>query len=221
MPGESIKAYKAFTIYRNLDPNERSLQRVVSELRKSRAHIERWSVHWSWAERAQAWDNYQELRRLERQIGAKQKMDEDHMQILRAMRSRAISVLRDLCAEGDALWRRFTGSKEETIWYYRALVDAFRAAGGLEDLVGELDEVVGCIEELAAATESDMEASLWATMIRSGGWAAPIPLTHAESREDKMGHVGPPTLIRHKEVALGTQADDGGAPRVERARSRA
>ena len=62
----------------------------------------------------------------------------------------ARSVLRDLRAEGDALWRRFTGTKEETIWYYRALVDAFRAAGGLEDLVGELDEVVGDIEKHAA-----------------------------------------------------------------------
>jgi (p)ppGpp synthase/HD superfamily hydrolase len=62
----------------------------------------------------------------------------------------ARSVLKDLRAEGDALWRRFTGSKEETISYYRALVDAFRAAGGLEDLVGELDEVVGDIEKRAA-----------------------------------------------------------------------
>jgi hypothetical protein len=52
--------------------------------------------------------------------------------------------------EGDALWRRFTGTKEETLWYYRALVDAFRAAGGLDDLVEELDEVVGDIEKRAA-----------------------------------------------------------------------
>ena len=37
-----------------------------------------------------------------------------------------------------------------TIWYYRALVDAFRAAGSLEDMVEELDEVIGDIEKLAA-----------------------------------------------------------------------
>ncbi len=62
----------------------------------------------------------------------------------------ARSILKDLRGEGNAVWRRFTGTKEETIWYYRALLDAFRAAGGLEDMVEELDEVVADIEELAA-----------------------------------------------------------------------
>ena len=62
----------------------------------------------------------------------------------------ARSILRDLRAEGEAVWRRFTGTKEETLWYYRALVDAFGAAGGLKELVGELDEVVGKMESEAA-----------------------------------------------------------------------
>ncbi len=62
----------------------------------------------------------------------------------------ARSILRDLRAEGGAVWRRFTGTKKETLWYYRALVDAFGAAGGLEELVGELDEVVGKMESEAA-----------------------------------------------------------------------
>ena len=62
----------------------------------------------------------------------------------------ARSILRDLRAEGGAVWRRFTGTKKETLWYYRALVDAFVAAGGLEELVGELDEVVGKMESEAA-----------------------------------------------------------------------
>ena len=62
----------------------------------------------------------------------------------------ARSILRDLRAEGESVWRRFTGTKEETLWYYRALVDAFVASGGLEELVGELDEVVGKLESEAA-----------------------------------------------------------------------
>jgi GTP pyrophosphokinase len=62
----------------------------------------------------------------------------------------ARSILKDLRAEGDAVWRRFTATKEETLWYYRALVDAFGASGGLEELVGELDEVVGKLESEAA-----------------------------------------------------------------------
>ncbi len=75
----------------------------------------------------------------------------------------ARSILRDLRAEGDAVWRRFTGSKEETLWYYRALVDAFRAADGLDELVGELDDVV---EELASAATQDRAASLAETRPR-------------------------------------------------------
>jgi hypothetical protein len=66
----------------------------------------------------------------------------------------ARSILRDLRREGDAVWRRFTGTKEETPWYYRALVDAFRAAGSLDELVNELDDVVEEIEEIAAVQPS-------------------------------------------------------------------
>jgi len=93
LPGESIKAYQAFVVYRNLEPTERSLQRVVSELGKSRALIERWSAKWGWVERAQAWDDFQETKRLEARIEEKQKMDEIHLRIVRGMRSKAIDAL--------------------------------------------------------------------------------------------------------------------------------
>jgi hypothetical protein len=52
-----------------------------------------------------------------------------------------------LCAEGEAAWRRFNAGREDQLWYYRELVDALREAGGLEDLVEELDEVVGEINK--------------------------------------------------------------------------
>ena len=60
----------------------------------------------------------------------------------------ARSILADLRASGDDLWDRFTGGKEGTLWYYRALVDAFGDDGG-SAVVGELGRVVGEIEELA------------------------------------------------------------------------
>ncbi len=62
----------------------------------------------------------------------------------------ARSVLADLRAEGDAAWRRFKAGKEDQIWYYRALVDAFRAAGGPDEIVDELERVVDEIAEMAA-----------------------------------------------------------------------
>jgi GTP pyrophosphokinase len=60
----------------------------------------------------------------------------------------ARSILADYRLLGEALWPRFTGGKEGTLWYYRALIDAYRAAGGTP-LVDELERVVGEIERLA------------------------------------------------------------------------
>ena len=60
----------------------------------------------------------------------------------------ARSVLADLRSLGDDLWSRFNGRKEGTLWYYRALVEAFETAGS-NPVVEELDRVVGEIERLA------------------------------------------------------------------------
>ena len=62
----------------------------------------------------------------------------------------ARSILRDLRAEGDVTWQRFNAGRDDQLWYYRALVDAFRTAGGTEELVDELEEVVEEIGETAA-----------------------------------------------------------------------
>jgi hypothetical protein len=81
-PDESIKAFQAFVTYRNMDPNERSLQRVVSELNKSKTLLGRWSSKFDWVERAALWDDYQELRRLEARIEYKRRMDEKHLRVI-------------------------------------------------------------------------------------------------------------------------------------------
>ena len=60
----------------------------------------------------------------------------------------ARSILADLRAVGEDVWDRFTGGKDGTLWYYRALVDAYNTAGN-DPLVTELDGVVGEIEALA------------------------------------------------------------------------
>jgi GTP pyrophosphokinase len=59
----------------------------------------------------------------------------------------ARSVLSDYHAVGEDLWRRFTGGREGTLWYYRAVVDAL-AAKHDEPLVAELDRVVCELELL-------------------------------------------------------------------------
>ena len=53
----------------------------------------------------------------------------------------ARSILADYREIGEPLWDRFTGRKQGTLWYYRALVDAFLEAGP-SPLVDELERVV-------------------------------------------------------------------------------
>lgn len=60
----------------------------------------------------------------------------------------ARSIVADLRRQGETLWPRFTGGKEGTLWYYRALVDAFRDAGGTP-VLEELERVVRDMEQLA------------------------------------------------------------------------
>jgi (p)ppGpp synthase/HD superfamily hydrolase len=60
----------------------------------------------------------------------------------------ARSILADYREHGDALWGRFTGGRDGTLWYYRSLVEAF-SSHGPSRLVDELERVVGELERLA------------------------------------------------------------------------
>jgi (p)ppGpp synthase/HD superfamily hydrolase len=62
----------------------------------------------------------------------------------------ARSILMDYRVLGPALWDRFTGGREGTLWYYHALADAFlRLSPG--PLADELARTVREIERLAEA----------------------------------------------------------------------
>lgn len=63
----------------------------------------------------------------------------------------ARAILADYRTHREALWSRFNGGREGTLWYYRALVDAFAAAERTA-LVDELDRVVRELEALAAVS---------------------------------------------------------------------
>ena len=65
----------------------------------------------------------------------------------------ARTILADYRRHGDAVWERFSGGKEGSLWHYRAPVDAFRAHGRTP-LLDELDRVVSEIERLAAGGPS-------------------------------------------------------------------
>lgn len=50
---------------------------------------------------------------------------------------------------GEAIWARFRGGREGTLWYYRAMSEALAAAGD-SLLLGELEHSVRILEDLAA-----------------------------------------------------------------------
>jgi (p)ppGpp synthase/HD superfamily hydrolase len=63
--------------------------------------------------------------------------------------SNAREALYEFRVHGDAVFERFAGKKEGTLWYYRALVNEFRKAGR-NPLVEELDRVVTELESLSS-----------------------------------------------------------------------
>jgi (p)ppGpp synthase/HD superfamily hydrolase len=61
----------------------------------------------------------------------------------------ARAILGDYREIGEAVWDRFAGGHDGTLWYYRALVSAF-LSHGRSPLVDELDRVVTELEAISA-----------------------------------------------------------------------
>ena len=58
----------------------------------------------------------------------------------------ARSILADYRVLGEALWSRFNANREETLWYYRAVIEALKARAPA-GLVDELDRTIRQLEE--------------------------------------------------------------------------
>ena len=65
----------------------------------------------------------------------------------------ARSILHDYRNLGEAVWQRFEGRKEGTLWYYRSVVDTL-IRSGRTSLVDELDRVVSEIERVSGQRPS-------------------------------------------------------------------
>ena len=65
------------------------------------------------------------------------------------------SILMDLRTQGEDVWTRFSGGKDGSLWYYRALADAYRRSGRIpEALLREIETTVDDICRLAKSRES-------------------------------------------------------------------
>ena len=63
------------------------------------------------------------------------------------------TILADYRREGDAVWDRFSGRRDGTLWYYRAVLDVLRE-GTPNRLIDELQRVVTELEALTTNTAS-------------------------------------------------------------------
>ncbi len=91
-----------------------------------------------WRERKQAF--IRQLRSASRSVRLVAACDKLH---------NARCLLKDYRICGEALWDRFTGGREGTLWYYRAIVKALRSVE-ITPVVEELDRAVTELESLAA-----------------------------------------------------------------------
>lgn len=64
----------------------------------------------------------------------------------------ARTILADYRLVGEAVWHRFEGGRQGTLWYYRTLVNTLRGTDS-NPLVEELARVVATIEALAGGEE--------------------------------------------------------------------
>jgi len=67
----------------------------------------------------------------------------------------ARAILADYRELGETLWQRFSGGREGTLWYYRAVLEQFRAAPpgpSGRRLVDELHRVVESLEQLGTSS---------------------------------------------------------------------
>ena len=68
----------------------------------------------------------------------------------------ARSIVADLRRLGDGVWTRFTAAREDSLWYYRAVVAALRDNPEHHpELVAELERTVSEMERLAGASDRE------------------------------------------------------------------
>ncbi|BDM67489.1 hypothetical protein HEK616_09760 [Streptomyces nigrescens] len=93
--GESVQAFEAFAVYRDLGP-VRSVTKVARELDKSRTLVGRWSRQFAWVMRATAYDREQDRLFLAEQAQARRDIARRHAKLAQAVQSKAVARLQTL-----------------------------------------------------------------------------------------------------------------------------
>ncbi len=129
--GESVQAFEAFTVYRDLGP-ARSVTKVARELDKSRALVGRWSRQFAWVMRATAYDREQDRLFLAEQAQARRDIARRHAKLAQAVQSKAVARL-------QALDPREL-SPSELLRYIQVAAEIERKAVGEAPAVGTVED---------------------------------------------------------------------------------
>ncbi len=97
-PGESVQAFEAFKIYRDLGL-KRSNQEVCKQLSKSRQLISRWKAAWNWDERVRAYDNALEKEAHKEAVKNLKDMTSRHIRISVQLQKKALEALERMNVE--------------------------------------------------------------------------------------------------------------------------
>lgn len=97
-PGESVQAFEAFKVYRDLGL-KRSNQEVCKQLSKSRQLISRWKAAWNWDERVRAYDNALEREAHKEAVKNLKDMTSRHIRISVQLQNKALEALQKMKVE--------------------------------------------------------------------------------------------------------------------------
>lgn len=86
-------------------------------------------------------------------------------------------LLADLRSQGDEVWERFSGGKDGTLWYYRAVAEALKSAGP-HLLAAELGRVVGELEQVAQRAHPNVRLD---SLVTESNYQTLLGLTGLES----------------------------------------
>lgn len=84
-PEESVPAYEAFILFRDMGRGERTQEGVAGRLGKTPQLIGRWNAVWSWRQRVIAWDKNQAAHKLDEHWEEVEKMSKRHKQHAQVM----------------------------------------------------------------------------------------------------------------------------------------
>jgi hypothetical protein len=98
-PGESVKAYTAFQVFKNLPLKIRSLVKVAQIAQRPTGLISKWADEHNWMQRAKHWDEYQVGVKALEALKNKEEMQERHATLACMVQQKLVERLNSLTPE--------------------------------------------------------------------------------------------------------------------------